>query len=97
MPGQARKRSSEDESPVVEGEVTSETLDEMEQSAGREGEEPVIPVEMADDEDDDEDEDDADADDEGDEDEDEDEDEDDEEDEDEDADESGDVQEPEDR
>ena len=82
MPGQARKRSSEDESPVVEGEVTSETLDEMEQSAERGGEEPVIPVEMADDEDDDEE---ADADDE------------DADDEDEDEDESDDVQEPESR
>ena len=94
MPGQARKRSSEDESPVVEGEVTSETLDEMEQSVGREGEEPVIPVEMADDEDDEDDDEEADADDEDADDEDEDEDEDED---DEDEDESDDVQEPESR
>jgi hypothetical protein len=91
MPGQARKRSSDDSSALIEGEVTPEALEEMEDASGREGEEPVIPVEMAEDEEDEDEDEDAD------EEADEDEDEEDEDDDDEDDDEAEEAQEPEDR
>jgi hypothetical protein len=73
MPGQARKRSGE-ESQVAEGELDPSTLEEVDEPAGREGDEPVVAVEMAEDEDEDEEADAEEEDDEDDEDEDEDED-----------------------
>jgi hypothetical protein len=89
MPGQGRKRSPDGEvAPVLEGEVVPATLEELDEPAGREGNDELDgdAVEMNEDEDEDDD----------DEDEDEDEDEDDE-DEDEDDEDDEEADEPDDR
>ena len=73
MPGQGRKRSPDEVTPVLEGEVVPATDDELDEPAGREiGDElDDDAVEMNEDDEDDEDEEDEDEDDQDDEDEDE--------------------------
>ena len=39
MPGQGRKRAGDDVSPVIEGEIVPATLEELDEPAGREGDE----------------------------------------------------------
>jgi hypothetical protein len=85
MPGQARKRSG-DESQVAEGELDPSTLEEVNEPAGQEGDEPVVAVEMADDDEDEDEDDEADADEEDDDEDDEDEDDEDEDEDDDDED-----------
>jgi ribonuclease E len=60
MPAQGRKRTGSDVAPIVEGEIVPASLEELDEPAGREGEDELDDdaVEMAeDDEDEDEDED----------------------------------------
>jgi hypothetical protein len=101
MPGQGRKRAGGDVAPVIEGEIVPATLEDLDEPAGREGDDELdddaVELSEADDEDEDEDDEDEDEDeddaDEADEDADEDEDDEDEdEDEDEDAEDAPDAE-----
>jgi hypothetical protein len=89
MPGQGRKRTEGDATPVIEGELVPASLEELDEPTGREGEDELDPdtVEMAEDEDEEDEDEDEDAEADADADADADEDEDDEDDEDEDEDE----------
>src|SRR6187397_2751690 len=73
MPGQGRKRAGDDVAPVIEGEIVPATLEDLDEPAGREGDDELDgdAVEMSEaDEEDEEDEEDEDEEDEEDEDED---------------------------
>ena len=59
MPGQGRKRAEDDVAPVIEGEIVPATLEELDEPAGREGDDELDDddaVEMNEDEEDEEDE-----------------------------------------